>query len=188
MDMEESSLESDMNISHRKSSSTIRRGRVRLNTAGPSKSSSQRQAGKHGGTTDNEQEKDHDVKKWARWRSEWRSPAGPAVAMVIMATHPVTPTETRSRLRKKGGGPNSSPAGTLKSSPPVEIKWNSPTINLKEYKGSTSIKTFFQQFCTCTMYYHWTEEDKGVYLRRHLTDDEVNLLWAQLNADAISGE
>ena len=58
-------------------------------------------------------------------------------------------------------------------------------MNLKEYNGSTSIETFFQQFRTCAAYYCWTDEDKGVYLRCQLTVDAASLLSAQPNADDL---
>ena len=67
----------------------------------------------------------------------------------------------------------------------VRQKRHSQPIKLKEYSGTTSIETFFQQFRTCAAYYHWTEEDKGVYLRFQLTGDAANLLWAQSNSDEI---
>ena len=58
----------------------------------------------------------------------------------------------------------------------VEEKRRSPPIKLKEYSGSTSIETFFQQFRTCASYYRCTDEDKGVYLRCQLIGDAANLL------------
>ena len=64
-------------------------------------------------------------------------------------------------------------------------KRHNPPIKLKEYSGATSIETFFRQFRTCAVDYHWTEEDKGVYLRCQQTGDAANLLWAQPNADEI---
>ena len=63
-----------------------------------------------------------------------------------------------------------------------------PQIKPKEYNGTTSIETFFQQFRTCAAYYKWTDEDKGVYLRFQLTGDAANLLWAQPNADDVTYE
>ena len=65
------------------------------------------------------------------------------------------------------------------------VRQNSPPIKLKEYNGTTSIQTFVQQFKTCAAYYHWTEEDKGVYLWCQLTGDVATLLLAQPNADEI---
>ena len=79
-----------------------------------------------------------------------------------------------------------SPRETPKTCQPAEDKRRRQPIQLKDYNGSTSIETFFQKFRTCAAYYHWTEVDKGVYLRCQLTGDAANLLWAQPNADDIS--
>ena len=65
-------------------------------------------------------------------------------------------------------------------------KRHNPPIKLKEYSGRTSIETFFQQFRTCAAYYHWTEEDKGVYLRCQLTGNAANLLWALPNSEKFN--
>ena len=87
-----------------------------------------------------------------------------------------------------GGGrrrPEATPCKTPSSGKTADEKRRNPPLKLKEYSGSTSIETFFQQFRTCAAYYRWTDEDKGVYLRCQLTGDAANLLWAQPDADEI---
>ena len=96
--------------------------------------------------------------------------------VMTTANHRTIRVRTRVVIEIKRAVPKQARVKHQKTCRPAKDKRRSPPINLKDYNGYTSIETFFQQFWTCAAYYHWTEDDKGVYLRFQLTGDAANLL------------